>query len=209
MKTRLVLVDDHVSLRQMMATILAHDGEYEIVGQAGDGLEALRLCREVLPDVVILDLVLPELCGMEVLRRLRAESPRTRVLVYTGTLNQVQIVQTLQLRPHGFVEKGDSLDTLRECLRAVSAGRLYFSRLASALLSDVRKAGEGQSLTPREQEVLRLVAESRSSKQIATQLGIAVKTVENHRAKLMDKLHKHDIAALTRYAIQTGLVAVK
>src|SRR5687768_4867033 len=203
MKTRLVLVDDHVSLRQMMATILAHDGEYEIVGQAGGGLEALRLCRDVAHDVVILDLMLPELCGMEVLRRLRAESPQTRVVVYTGTLNQVQIVQTLQLRPHGFVEKGDSLHTLRECLRAVSAGRLYFSRLASALLADVRNAGEGLSLTSREQEVLQLVAESCSSKQIATQLGIAVKTVENHRARLMDKLHKHDIAALTRYAIQT------
>jgi DNA-binding NarL/FixJ family response regulator len=200
-------VDDHVSLRQMMARILAHD-QYEIVGEAGGGLEALRVCRKVAHDVVILDLMLPDLCGLEVLRRLRAESQERRVMVYSGTLNQVLIIEALRLRPCGFVDKGDSLETFRECLRAVSAGRVYLSRLASALLADVRSAEECLSLTPREQEILQLVAESSSSKQIASRLGIALKTVENHRAKLMDKLRMHDVAALTRYAVQTGLVSV-
>lgn len=208
MKTRVVLVDDHVSLRQMLAAILIREDEYEVVGQAGSGLEALRVCREVPHELVILDLLLPELCGMQVLRRLRAELPRTRVIIYSGTLNQMQIVQTLRLRPHGFVEKTDSLQTLREALRAVAAGRAYFSRFASSLLADVQDA-IFLDLTHREQEVLQLVAESRSSKEIAARLGLAVKTVENHRAHLMEKLHLHDVAALTRYALRTGLVSLE
>lgn len=206
MKTRVVLVDDHAGLREMLAAILMRDGEYEIAGQAGSGLEALQICHGVAHEVIILDLCLPELCGVEVLRRLRAELPQSRVLIYSGTVNQLQVIQTLRLRPHGFVEKCDSLENLREGLRAVASGRCFFSRFASLLMIEAHHAEE-MHLTRREREVLQLVAESRSSKEIAVRLGLAVKTVENHRAHLMDKLHLHDVAALTRYAVRTGMVS--
>jgi len=206
MKTRVVLVDDHLSWRQMLAVSLAREGGYEIVGQAGNGLDALRICREVPHEVVILDLLLPELCGLEVLRRLRVESPRSRVLVFSSTVDRLRIVETLRLHPHGFITKNDHLETLYEALRAVAAGRTYFS---CAVTPCAREAHEPEltELTRREKEVLQLVAESRSSKQIAARLGLSVKTVENHRAHLMEKLDRHDVAALTRYAMRAGFVS--
>jgi DNA-binding NarL/FixJ family response regulator len=144
--------------------------------------------------------------GSEVLRRVREDYPAMRVLLYSGTSNQIQIVQALKLRPHGFVGKMESLETLQEALRAVANGSCYFTRFASALFSDVM-ADESLVLTRREEEVLQFVAQGWSSKEIASRLGIAVKTVENHRAHLRDKLHLHDIAALTRFAIRRGLVS--
>ena len=201
-----MLVDPHVALRHMMARILSQEGPYEVVGEAGSGREALEGCRQCKPDVVIIELVLPELCGREVIRRLRVESTCVRVLVFSGTQNELLIMEALKCRPHGFIEKRDSLDTFLEGLRVVTAGRSYFSLLASSLMSE--SIGQHSvELTPRECEVLQLVAESRSSKEIAGLLGLARKTVENHRAHLMDKLHLRDTAALTRYAVEHGIVS--
>jgi len=205
MKKRVLIVDDHAAVRHMLAAVLTREPEYDVVGEAGSGLRALELCGRLSPDVVVLDLVLPELCGIEVLRRLHEDKARSRVLIFSGSLNQVQIVQALKCHPHGFVEKSDTLQTFREALRAVAGGGVYLTAYASALLADVRSQ-DSLDLTRREQEILQLVAESRSSKEIAARLGIAVKTVENHRAHVMDKLHLHDVAALTRYAVRTGLV---
>ena len=206
MKKRLMIVDDHVALRQLLGLLLTRDGGYEVTAEAGTGLEALKICAERKAQLLILDLALPELCGLEVLRRVREDYPAMRVLLYSGTSNQIQIVQALKLRPHGFVGKMESLETLQEALRAVANGSCYFTRFASALFSDVM-ADESLVLTRREEEVLQFVAQGWSSKEIAGRLGIAVKTVENHRAHLRDKLHLHDIAALTRFAIRRGLVS--
>jgi DNA-binding NarL/FixJ family response regulator len=135
----------------------------------------------------------------------RSELPATRVLVYSGTCCPMQASRILQMKPHGFIEKGDSLQTLRDALRAVSAGGCYFAASASPLL--MRGASlEHQELSEREIEVLQMVAEGKSSKEIANILARAVKTVENHRAHIMEKLHVHDVAGLTRYATRRGLV---
>ena len=206
MKKRVMIVDDHAALREMLGLLLTRDGGYEVTGEAGTGLQALKVCAERRPELLILDLMLPELCGLEVLRRVREDFPAMRVLLYSGTSNQVQIVQALKLRPHGFVGKAETLDTFREALRAVANGTCYFTRFASALFGDAM-TDTSIELTRREEEVLQFVAEGRSSKEIASRLGIAVKTVENHRAHLRDKLHLHDIAALTRFAIRRGLVS--
>src|SRR5205823_4916132 len=114
MKTRVVIVDDHASLRGMLTLILSQGKTYEVVGQADSGLSAMRVCRSLRPDLVILDLMLPELSGTEVLRRLRISMPATRILVYSGTCNQSLVIETLKHRPDGFVNKSDSLETLRE-----------------------------------------------------------------------------------------------
>ena len=206
MKKRVLIVDDHAAVRHMLAAVLTRETGYDVVGEAGTGLRALEMCGRLTPDVVVLDLVLPELCGLQVLRRLREDKARSRVLIFSGTANQALIVQALKCHPHGFVEKSDTLQTFWEALRAVAAGGIYLSPYASALLGDAR-SDDSLDLTRREQEILQLVAESRSSKEIAARLGIALKTVENHRAHLMAKLHLHDIAALTRYAVRNGLVS--
>lgn len=206
MKKRVVLVDDHVAIRQMLACILRYEGGYLVTGEATTGLQAIDLLRLSPPDIVILDLILPELCGIEVLRRVRAEWPQIRVLIFSGVTDRHRIIRTLQCRPHGFIAKGDSLDTVREAVRVVAEGGTYFTPFATELLSDSWNP-ESRELTAREQEILQLVAESRSSKEIAHRLGLSTKTVENHRAHIMQKLHRHDIASLTRYAVQQGLVS--
>lgn len=206
MKKRIVLVDDHVALRQMLSRMLTLEKDYDVVGEGGTGFEALEICQRTQPDLMILDLGLPELCGTEVLRRVRGVSHDLRVLIYSGLPNQIQVVEALKLRPHGFVDKTEPWATLREALRVIAMGGAYFTARASGLLNTARD-GECHHLTRREHEVLQLVAESRSTKEIASRLGLAVKTVEHHRERLKQKLHLHDVAGLTRYAVRTGVVA--
>lgn len=207
MKNRVVVVDDHASIRQMLGIVLAREGPYEVVGEAGTGFEALKLCRKVKPQIVVLDLVLPELNGVEVLRALRSESRETRCVVYSGTLNRSLIVEALQARPHGFVHKSDALPTFCEALRAVTNGCSYFTPFATRFMDDDRQAGTpDRRLTDRERAVLQMIAEGMSNKEMASRFSIAPKTVEHHRAQVMLKLGMHDVATLTRYAVRLGLV---
>lgn len=207
MKNRVVVVDDHASIRQMLGIVLAREGPYEVVGEAGTGFEALKLCRKVKPQIVVLDLVLPELNGVEVLRALRSESRETRCVVYSGTLNRSLIVEALQARPHGFVHKSDALPTFCEALRAVTNGCSYFTPFATRLMDDERQTGTpDRRLTDRERAVLQMIAEGMSNKEMASRFSIAPKTVEHHRAQVMQKLGMHDVATLTRYAVRLGLV---
>lgn len=207
MKTNVVLVDDYCSVRQMLALVLEREGGYAVVGEARTGYEAMKVCAQVRPRLVILDLALPEMNGLEVLRRLRAESREVRVLVYSGVENRELILETLRERPHGFVHKRDALATLREALRAVTAGGTFLTPFATDLLDLARGAGPGRAaLTGRERAVLQMVAEGMSNKEMADRLGLAAKTVEHHRAALMEKLGLHDVARLTRYAVQLGVV---
>ena len=209
-KKRIVIADDHASIRQMLAIVFRREGEYEIVGEAGNGLEALEICRDLRPDVLILDVLLPELCGMEVIKRLREEKLPVRVLFYSGLIDRQRLARALKCRPHGMVQKEDTLTVLRDAVRLVANGGCYFTPFAMELLTEIQEeVDEELHLTHREMEVLQMIAESYSSKQIATRLGVAPKTVENHRQRLMEKLHLHDIAALTRYAIQHGFVEMK
>ncbi|HSI13219.1 MAG TPA: response regulator transcription factor [Chthoniobacter sp.] len=208
MKNRVVVVDDHASIRQMLGIVLTREGPYEMVGEAGTGFEALKVCRKVKPQMVVLDLVLPELNGVEVLRALRAESREMRCIVYSGTLNRHLIVEALQARPHGFVHKTDALPTFCEALRAVASGCSYFTPFATRLMDDDRR-DPGHHLTYRERAVLQMIAEGMSNKEMASRFSIAPKTVEHHRAQVMQKLGMHDVATLTRYAVHLGLVPVE
>jgi DNA-binding NarL/FixJ family response regulator len=207
MKNRVVVVDDHASIRQMLSIILVREGPYEVVGEAGTGFEALKLCRKLKPNLVVLDLILPELNGVEVLRTLRSEMRDVRCMVYSGTLNRSLIVDALQARPHGFVHKTDALPTFCEALRAVTNGCSYFTPFATKLMDDGRQnGGTPVRLTDRERAILQMIAEGMSNKEMASRFSIAPKTVEHHRAQVMQKLGMHDVATLTRYAVRLGLV---
>jgi DNA-binding NarL/FixJ family response regulator len=207
-KKRVVLVDDQVGIREMIVRLIIQERgpqfDYEVVGEAASGLEALEVCRKKLPDLVVLDLALPELSGSEVIRHLRLEQSQVRVLVYTGTKNELQIREALRSRPHGFVQKSDSLEVFREALRAVGVGGMYFTAFAAPLVEDARR-GTDLDLTEREVAVLQLIAESNTTKEIACRLHLSTKTIETHRHRLMEKLHVHDVVGLTRHAIRRGL----
>jgi len=206
-KTRVVVVDDHLSIRQMLERIFAFDSQYEIVGHTGSGLEGLQLCRELKPEIAIVDLLLPEMNGVELLRALRAEKSTTRVLIYSGTLNQSLVASALEAKPQGFVHKEDSLATLLEALRTITRNQTFHTEFATALATRAQSlCSPLAKLTLREKSVLQLVAEGLSSKQIGGRLGISAKTVEHHRTTLMHKLDVHDVAGLTRFAVREGLV---
>jgi DNA-binding NarL/FixJ family response regulator len=209
MKKRIVVVDDHVSIRDMLVWILMRETGFEVIGEAGSGIEALKVCAVCRPDLLILDLVLPCISGTEVLRRVRKDLPRTRVLIFSGTCNSALMREALRERPHGYVEKLEGLIILKEAISTIAEGGSYFGAAASHLLSDAGgRSPASSSLSPREREILQMIAEGRSSKQISGLLDVAVKTVENHRANLMAKLHMHDVASLTRYAAGRGMVAL-
>jgi DNA-binding NarL/FixJ family response regulator len=210
MKKRIVVVDDHASIRDMLVWILMRDPGYEVTGEAGTGIEAMKVCTLCRPDLLILDLVLPCISGVEVLRRVRRELPATRVLIYSGTGNGAVIKEAMRERPHGYVQKLDGLAVLRQAISTVAQGGSYFSTEATDLLHRTTGTRSCESdLSAREREVLQMVAEGRSSKQISGLLSVAVKTVENHRANLMAKLDMHDVASLTRYAARRGMVALE
>ncbi len=205
-KIRVLLADDHASIRQMLAFILPREGPYEIVGEVSTGAEAIELFRELQPRLVVLDLHLPEVSGVQVVRQIRRESRETRMLVYSGTTSQALIAEAMSERPHGFVHKEDTLQVFREALRAVSAGSSYYTQMAVET-TDPAKQSAVSLLTEREREVLRLVADGQTTKEIADILGMAAKTVETHRSNLCAKLDIHDIATLTRFAVRHGLVS--
>lgn len=208
MKKRVVLVDDQVSVRQMLGLLLPREGPYEVVGEAGNGLEALQLIRQERPHIIVLDLVLPELNGIALLQQVREEARETRTLVFCGTSHREMILGALRARPHGFVLKREALSIFREALGMVSAGYSFLAPFATRLLDESGPASEGTLLTPRELTVLQMVAEGRSNKEIAGPLGISAKTVEHHRSHVMQKLGLRDVTGLTRYAVRQGLVSL-
>ena len=203
-----ILVDDHTSIREMLAFILPREGPYDVVAAVSSGAEALEKCRILQPRLVVLDLLLPEVSGVEVVRRVRAELRDTRTLIYSGTTSEDLIAEAMSARPHGFVHKEDTLQVLREALSAVMAGRHYFTQIAAAT-TERASPGSLRILTEREREVLQLVAKGFTNKAIADRLSMAVKTVETHRSNLCSKLNIHDIATLTRFAVRSGLVGME
>ncbi len=209
MKKRIVIADDHASIRGMLVWILMQETCYEVIGEAGSGIEAIKVCAACSPDLLILDLILPCISGVEVLRRVRKELPDTRVLIYSGTSNCALIREVLHERPHGYVEKHEGLKTLRNAIAAVTQGGSYFGAEIRQIFREAAAQPGAIHLSPREREILQMIAEGRSSKQIAGLLDVSAKTVENHRANLMQKLDIHDVASLTRYAASRGLVALE
>ena len=212
MKT-VAIIEDQTAIREMLIQAVLNPAEYEVVMESGDGLAGCEQCLELKPDFVILDVMLPNLNGTEVLRRFTKEIPETRVLIFSGYQTAGLLRELLQAGAHGFVEKTAPLAELKKGIQIVSSGGSYFgpevARLLRDAMADPRTSTSGINiLTKREREILQLIAESNSTREIAAKLNISVKTAENHRTNLMRKLDLHDVASLTRYAINNGLVRI-
>jgi DNA-binding NarL/FixJ family response regulator len=204
MKKSVLLVDDHRAVRELLGCYLEGFPEYKVVGQAGTGLEAIALLRKIKPDLAIIDLVLPELCGHEVILRMRKELAETRFVVFTGASAASVLVNALRCDPDGLVHKCEHLEVLLTALRVVTAGGRFFSPKLNQYVSHFE--GASKALSRREIEIMQSIAEGKCNKEIGTLLGLATRTVDNHRARLMQKLGVHNAAALTVLAVQMGIV---
>ena len=208
MSQRVLLADDHALVRAGIRSLLEHIEGVEVVGEAGDGHEALRLAAALEPDVVLLDIALPGLNGLEVAERLIQGGHRGVVLVSMHATGE-HVRQALSIGVAGYVMKDSSTTDLEAALRTVARGQVYLSPAVSKRVVEVMSQGESAppGLTPRQREILQLIAEGGSTKEIAYRLGLSAKTVETHRAEIMRRLEIHDVAGLVRYAIRRGLVS--
>ncbi len=207
---RVLVVDDHVLVRSGIRSLVSSFVGFEIVGEAANGREALALVRQLEPDVVLLDLSMPELNGLDAADRIVRMLPECKVVVLSMHSTEHHVRQALGRGVAAYVIKDAAPETLEQALKSVATGRRYLSPpLSSRLLAtDTMRQDVGDRiLTGRQREILQLIAEGRSSREIAERLHISVKTVETHRAQLMQRLAIYDVAGLTRYAIRTGLVS--
>lgn len=209
-----VLAEDHLIVREGLRMLLELSGEFEIAGEAGNGQEAVELVRDLKPDVIVLDVAMPILNGIEATRQIKLLAPDCKVLVLSAHSDDEYVERLLSLGASGYLVKQNSGQVLVHAIREIVSGRPYFSKsIADRLRHQNQRArirGEKGStrplLTSRETEVLQMVAEGFANKEIAAQLGISIKTVEKHRQQLMDKLNIHQTAGLTRYAIDCGVI---
>jgi DNA-binding NarL/FixJ family response regulator len=206
-----VVVEDQTAICEMIIEMLEARGIYRVTGSTADGHEGLALARQLKPDILILDILLPGISGLEVLRQLHDKQPDLKVLVFSGKSEKQLARGMLSLGVRGFVPKGARLSELRQAVDAVAAGDTWFSESFQKAMADALVAPEsdvdakGSTLTEREKEIAVLLAKSNSSKEVAQKLDISAKTVENHRTNLMRKLGVHDVAGVIRYVIRQGL----
>ena len=209
---RVLLADDHALVRAGFRALLHSLGDVEIVAEAGDGDDALRLIEAHQPDVVLLDIAMPGLNGLEVAARVAQRFPSVRVMMLSMYANEEYVLQALRAGAAGYLLKDADSSELELAVRAVARGDTYLSPpVSKSVIEDyVRRVssqpGSFDRLTPRQREVLQLIAKGHSTKEIAQMLNISVKTAETHRTQLMQQLDIHDIAGLVRYAIRVGLV---
>ena len=207
---RIVLVEDQTIFRELLAALLRADGRYEVCAELATGQDVLPTCQRVLPDLVILDAVLTDQSGVDVLASLLAWQSRLKVLMVTGHARPALVQQAVTLGARGFVTKATPLAELRQAVDRVLAGQRHLCPETSTLLADaVQQRTLSTELTDRQKEIVRMVAQGQSSKQIARNLGIAEKTVNNHRLQIRERLKLHDVASLTRYAIEQGFIEPK
>lgn len=211
---RVVVADDHNLVRQGIRALLEKDKDIEVVGEAADGQHAIELVQELLPDVLVIDVAMPRLNGLEALRRLPGLGVKTKTLVLSMHSDTAMIRQALRYGAGGYLLKRAVSDELRLAVRAVSRGETFLSSEVSGPLlasfpdlhEETPAADPLAHLTPREREILQLIAEGNTNGAIAKHLEISEKTVEKHRASLMAKLPAHDLAGLIRFAIKHGLI---
>jgi DNA-binding NarL/FixJ family response regulator len=206
---RVLLADDHAMVRKGFRLILEAQPDMEIAAEAGNGREAVELAEKLHPDVVVMDVAMPELNGIEATRRLAASSPHTRVLALSMHKDSVYVREILRAGARGYLLK-DSIDTdLINAVRAVAKGDGYISPgVSDAVLSDYRRhvTDPLDLLTSREREVLQMIAESKTNKEIAVALNLSVYTIDAHRGKIMEKLNLHSTGELVRFAVRHGLI---
>jgi DNA-binding NarL/FixJ family response regulator len=210
-RIRVLVADDHMIVRTGIRHVVESEPDLEVVGEAASGAEALSLASTLRPDVVVLDISMPDRSGLEVAARLRGDKAGPRVLILSMHDNPEYVLESVRAGAHGYLLKDTAGTELRNAIRAVCRGESYFSPpVASQLTAAVRSEQENShavdQLTSREREVLLGVVQGRTNKQIATDLGISHRTVETHRESLMRKLQIRSVAELTRFAIEAGLM---
>jgi len=202
-------------VREGLRSILELEGDIEVVGQAQDGRQAVELAKKLLPDVIVMDIAMPLLNGLEATRQILKIAPATRILILSAHSDEAYVEQVMALGGAGYLIKQTSLLILAKAIREASSGKAFFSPSIAKHLRDKDQKSRNREglhsmkivqLTSREVEVLQLIAEGKANKETAAELGISIKTVEKHRQALMEKLNIHDIASLTRYAISAGII---
>ncbi len=214
-RVKTLLADDHTIVREGLRALLIADPGIEVVGEATNGREAVELSLSLRPEVVVMDIAMPQLNGLEATSKIRAILPDTKVIILSAHSDDAYIDRVIAIGASGFLVKQTSAQILAKAIHEVVAGNTFYSPLVSKRMRDhyqkpdktgglmIRRA---TGLTTRELEVIQLVAEGRANKQVAADLKISIKTVEKHRQHLMDKLNIHDTAGLTRYAIAQGII---
>jgi len=214
-KYRIVIAEDHTILREGLKSLLSSSPEFETVGEAEDGREAIRCVEKLKPDLILTDLSMPRMTGMDAIREIKRRSPETKVLVLTVHKTEEYILATLKAGADGYLLKESTQAELMMAVKHVLGGKRYISPGISDKVLEgylegkraIKTRTSWETLTQREREILKLIAEGYKNKEIAKELCISVKTVEKHRANLMEKLNLHNVQALTTYAIEKGLVS--
>lgn len=209
-----LLAEDHQIVREGFRSLLKREADIEVVGEAETGREAVQLTRKLRPAVVVMDIAMPRLNGLEATRQIRRDFPDTRVIILSAHSDDAYVEQVATLGAAGFLLKQTSSHDLATAIRAVHKGKTFFTASISKRVQDRSRkaAARGASkksrnrLSSREVEVLQLIAEGKPNKQVAEELGVTFKTVDKHRQHLMSKLDIHDVAGLTRYAIAEGII---
>ena len=210
-----LLAEDHTVVREGLKTLLEAEGDIQVVGEAENGRQAVELAKQLRPAVVVMDIAMPLLNGLEATRRILQAVPGAKVLILSAHGDDAYVEQVTALGAAGYLVKQTSAHMLSEAVREVQKGNTFFSPSISIRIPDSsqKRAARGRSsrkvgnrLSSREAEVLQLIAEGKTNRQVAAELGVSFKTADKHRQNLMNKLHIHDIAGLTRYAIAEGII---
>ena len=212
---RVLLADDHTLIRAGLRMVVVSQPDFTVVGEASDGREAVALAEQLKPDVVVMDIGMPSLNGIEACRQIHDSLPGSQVIMLSMHSDEGYVLRALKAGAKGYMLKDSAEADLASAIRAVMGGKSFFSPAVSKILLEdymrkLKRTGAEDSfdlLSPREREVLQLVAEGKSSKEIANLLGLSVYTVETHRAKLMQKLNLHNIPELILYAVRKGVIS--
>ena len=216
MKIRILLVDDHKILREGICSLLKEYPDMEVIGEAADGRTALRLAEELSPDLVIMDISMPDLNGIDATRRINADHPNMKVIALSMHYDKQFVSEIFKAGAAGYLLKDSAFEELEHAIRIVMDNKTYInpqiaSLVVESLISQPSAATNQKAfslLTEREREVLQLIAEGKSTKEIASDLNISAKTIESHRRQVMGKLNIRNIAELTKYAIREGLTSI-
>ncbi|OGQ85467.1 MAG: DNA-binding response regulator [Deltaproteobacteria bacterium RIFOXYD12_FULL_56_24] len=211
MKIKVIIVDDHQMVREGLRSLLVGEKDMEVIAEAGDGWEGVRLAEKLTPDVVIMDIAMPELNGIEATRQILARTTGVRVMVLSMHSDKRFVERTLKAGASGYLLKDCAFEELVRAIRTVMAGQIYLSPgIASLVVREYLENGLDSPpvLSAREREVLQLITEGKSTREISLLLHISIKTVETHRQQIMKKLHLRTVAELTKYAIREGLTTL-
>jgi DNA-binding NarL/FixJ family response regulator len=210
MSIRILIADDHTLMRKGLKNLIAGFADCEVAGDVADGREAVRLARALSPDVVLLDITMPELNGLDACQRILREQPQIKVILLSMHADEDYVLRGITAGAKGYVLKDAAPEELEQALRLVARGGTFLSPQVTGVVVEQLRRGVKDAqeieLSARQREVLQLIAEGHSTRDIAEKLHISVKTVETHRSQVMQKLDVHDVAGLTRYAMRIGLI---